>query len=116
MSLLAPVSLQASVSLQAPVSLPAALVPSAGQIRQPVRESSKDTPARIGQAATDFEALLLGQMLKTAREALEGDDEEKDPNSAMIEFGEQQFAQALASSGGFGIAKMVVAGLRKNAD
>jgi Rod binding domain-containing protein len=55
-------------------------------------------------------------MLKTAREALEGDDEEKDPNSAMIEFGEQQFAQVLASSGGFGIAKMVVAGLKKNAD
>jgi flagellar protein FlgJ len=98
------------------MSIEAAAVLSAGQIKQPVRENFKDTPARIGQAATDFEALLLGQMLKTAREALEGDDEEKDPNSAMIEFGEQQFAQALASSGGFGIAKMVVAGLRKNAD
>jgi Rod binding domain-containing protein len=116
MSIQAPMSLHAPMSLQAPMSLAAASGHSAGQIKQPVRESSKDTPARIGQAATDFEALLLGQMLKTAREALEGDDEEKDPNSAMIEFGEQQFAQALASSGGFGIAKMVVAGLRKNAD
>ncbi len=104
------------MSLQAPVSLEAATVLSAGQIKQPVRASSKDSAARIGQAATDFEALLLGQMLKTAREALEGDDEEKDPNSAMVEFGEQQFAQALAGSGGFGIAKMVVAGLKKNAD
>lgn len=109
-------SLQAPISLQASVSLSAGLVPSAGQIKQPIRESSKDTPARIAKAATDFEALLLGQMLKTAREALEGDDDEKDPNSAMVEFGEQQFAQALASSGGFGIAKMVVAGLKKNAD
>jgi Rod binding domain-containing protein len=55
-------------------------------------------------------------MLKSAREAGESDDEEKDPNSTMIDFGEQQFAQALASSGGFGIAKMVVAGLTKHAN
>jgi Rod binding domain-containing protein len=55
-------------------------------------------------------------MLKAAREAGEGDDDEKDPNSTMIEYGEQQFAQTLASSGGFGIAKMVVAGLTKHAD
>jgi len=98
--------------------LQAAIVPLIGQTMQPLRGTSKDSPApvRIGKAATDFEALLLGQMLKSAREAGEGDEEEKDPNSAMIEFGEQQFAQALASSGGFGIAKMVVAGLTKHAD
>jgi Rod binding domain-containing protein len=81
----------------------------------------KDTPAKIQQAATDFEALLLAQMLKSAREAsgggLTGDnDEDSDANSTMIELGEQQFAQALASSGGFGIAKIVVTGLAKNAD
>jgi Rod binding domain-containing protein len=98
------------------MSLEAAVVRAAGQSIQPARDSSKNSPARIGQAATDFEALLLGQMLKSAREALEGDDDEKDPNSTMIEFGEQQFAQALAGSGGFGIAKMVVAGLTKHAD
>jgi Rod binding domain-containing protein len=55
-------------------------------------------------------------MLKSAREAGEDDEEEKDPNSTMIDFGEQQFAQVLASSGGFGIAKMVVAGLTKHAN
>jgi Rod binding domain-containing protein len=98
------------------MSIEAAVVRAAGQSMQPVRNTSKNSPARIGQAATDFEALLLGQMLKSAREALEGDDDEKDPNSTMIEFGEQQFAQALAGSGGFGIAKMVVAGLTKHAD
>jgi Rod binding domain-containing protein len=31
--------------------------------------SLKDNPAKLRQAATDFEALLLGQMLKSAREA-----------------------------------------------
>jgi flagellar protein FlgJ len=83
---------------------------------QPVSGNTKDSPARIGHAAKDFEALLLGQMLKAAREAGEGDDDEKDPNSTLIEYGEQQFAQAMANSGGFGIAKMVVAGLTKHAD
>jgi flagellar protein FlgJ len=81
----------------------------------------KDTPAKVRQAATDFEALLLGQMLKSARETSGGgltaeDDEDSEANSTMIELGEQQFAQALASSGGFGIAKIVVTGLAKNAD
>jgi Rod binding domain-containing protein len=104
------------------MSLEAGILPTIGQSVQlvreasPVREPAKESPARISHAATDFEALLLGHMLKTAREAGEGDDEEKDPDSALIEFGEQQFAQVLASSGGFGIAKMVVAGLTKHAD
>jgi Rod binding domain-containing protein len=87
----------------------------------PAGSAKKDTPAKIQHAATDFEALLLAQMLKSAREAsgggLTGDgSDDSDANSTMLELGEQQFAQALASSGGFGIAKMVVTGLAKNAD
>jgi Rod binding domain-containing protein len=83
--------------------------------------AKKGTPAKIRQAATDFEALLLAQMLKSAREAsgsgLTGDGgDDSDANSTMIELGEQQFAQALASSGGFGMAKIVATGLAKNAD
>jgi Rod binding domain-containing protein len=81
----------------------------------------KDTPAMIRQAATDFEALLLGQMLKSAREASSGgltsdgvDDSQE--NSTLVELGEQQFAQALASSGGLGIGKMVIIGLAKHAN
>jgi len=83
--------------------------------------AKKDTPAKIRQAATDFEALLLGQMLKSAREAsgsgLTGDGaDDSQENSTMVELGEQQFAQALANSGGLGIAKMVITGLAKNAN
>jgi Rod binding domain-containing protein len=95
--------------------LAASLAPTA----QSTGSVSHDSPARIRQAATDFEALLLSQMLKSAREtsggdpAVDGADEE---NSTMIELGEQQFAQALASSGGLGIAKMVVTGLAKHAN
>ncbi len=80
-----------------------------------------DNPVRIQKAATDFEALLLAQMLKSARESAGGgivgdSSDDSDANSTMVELGEQQFAQALASSGGLGIAKMVVTGLSKNAD
>ncbi len=84
-------------------------------------EKPKEDPAKIRKAATDFEAMLLDQMLRSAREAggggLTADGSgDNQANSSLIELGEQQFAQALASSGGLGIAKMVVAGLTKHAD
>ncbi len=48
-------------------------------------------------------------MLKSARESgggfIEMGDDGNDANSTMVELGEQQFAQALAANGGFGIAK-----------
>ena len=79
-----------------------------------------DASAKVSKAATDFEALLLGQMLRSAREAagsgLIGDEsEDSESNSSLVELGEQQFARVLAANGGLGIAKMVVAGL-KHAD
>lgn len=79
-----------------------------------------DSPAKIKEAATQFEALLINQMLQSAR-ALGGNgiadgDDSEGAGSAVVELGEQQFAQALASSGGLGIAKMVVAGLEPHAN
>src|SRR5579864_3372527 len=81
----------------------------------------KENRAKIAQCAKDFEGLLLTQMLRSAREAggggLTGDGgDENEANSTLVEFGEQQFAQALANSGALGIAKIVAAGLVKNAD
>jgi Rod binding domain-containing protein len=81
---------------------------------------SKDTPEKIRKAATDFEALLIAQMLKSARESgggMTGDaDEQDETNSTLVELGEQQLAQALSSSGGLGIANMVIAGLKNHAN
>jgi len=78
-------------------------------------------PAPLGKlqkAASDFEALLLGQMLKSARESGEdgSDGEDSESNSSLMDLSEQQFAQTLANNGGLGIAKMVVAGLKTDAN
>ena len=78
--------------------------------------SRRDSPEKVQKAATEFEGMLIAQMLKSARESgggVNGDqDEEDETNSTVLELGEQQLAQMLAQNGGLGIAKMVEAGLQ----
>lgn len=78
--------------------------------------SERDTPEAIAKAATQFEALLIGEVLKSAREAdgsgWLGTDEDE-AGSTLMEVSEQQISQALASRGGLGLAKMISAGLSK---
>lgn len=69
------------------------------------------------QAAGQFEAMLIGQMLRSMREAsgnkgnwLGG--EEAQGSDTMSEFAEQQLGQAISSQGGFGLAKIVEQGLK----
>jgi Rod binding domain-containing protein len=99
---------------------PSFSAPLAGSLSSRSSSRFNDTPEKIQKAATDFEALLIGQMLKSARESgggVTGDaDEQDETNSTLIELGEQQLAQALSSSGGLGLAKMVVAGLTNHAN
>jgi Rod binding domain-containing protein len=79
---------------------------------------NRDTPEAIAKAATQFEALLIGEVMKSAREAdgsgWEGTDEQE-AGSTLMEVSEQQIAQALAASGGLGLAKMISAGLSRAA-
>ncbi len=78
-----------------------------------------DTPEKISGVAKQFEALMIGQMLKSAREASGGgwlggednDDKDDQTGSLVMELGEQGLSQALAAHGGLGIAKMVTANL-----
>jgi Rod binding domain-containing protein len=70
-------------------------------------------PKDLAGAARQFEALLLTQMLRTARESSASDSEgwmgsgsDSAANTA-IEMAEEQFANALAAQGGLGLAKMV---------
>ena len=75
----------------------------------------KDDPTKIKTAATQFEALLIGQMLKSMRDSEggwlgTGDDESA---SSAMEYGQEIFAQALATNGGLGLASMIERGLQE---
>ena len=64
-------------------------------------------------AARDFEALLIGQMLRSVREEGSGwlgtgDD---DAGATAMGFGEEELAGAIAAGGGFGLAKIIASGL-----
>ncbi len=66
--------------------------------------------AKIHKAAEDFEALMIGEMLKTARETgSEGWMGSGDgaANSSAMGLGETQLALAIARGGGFGLAQMI---------
>ena len=80
--------------------------------------NTRDTPEAIAKAATQFESLLIGQILKASRESdgsgWLGTDED-DGSSALAEMSEQQVAQTLAANGGLGLGKMIASGLAKTA-
>jgi Rod binding domain-containing protein len=87
--------------------------------RKPGGKLEKDTPESVAKAASQFEALLIGQLLKSAREAggesWMGTDP-SDADSSLMEMSEQQLASTLASNGGLGLAKMVKEGLSRSVD
>jgi Rod binding domain-containing protein len=77
-------------------------------------ERSPARPELVRQAASEFEALLIAQMLRSARSAssltsLDGED--SGSKDAVTEFAEQQLSDTLASAGGLGLANLVATGL-----
>ena len=90
-----------------PVSPSTAPDPST-QLTQP-----KDDPVKVMGAARQFEALLLGQMMKSMRDSEGGwmGTDEDDAASSAMEYGQEMFAQSMANQGGLGLAKLLAAGL-----
>jgi Rod binding domain-containing protein len=84
------------------IASPAALLDAAPQSR----------PKDAEGAAKQFEALLIGQMLRSAREAAQDDDGDS-PGQTMVDLADQQFSQLLANNGGMGLAHMITAGLKE---
>lgn len=92
-----------------------------GSFHQALESASKttDSPEKIANVAKQFEALMIGQMLKSAREASGGgwltdeDNQEDTTGSLVMEMAEQGFSQALAARGGLGIANMVTQNLER---
>src|ERR1700716_1513870 len=94
---------------------PAALTSTPGTT-DPLLSPLRPGKSKIESAAEQFESLLIYEMLKSANSTGSSSlRNEADPNSSLVEMGQQQFAQALASSGGLGLAKMVVTGLNHDA-
>jgi len=78
-------------------------------------EGRRETREDIAKTAGDFEALLISQLLRSARGGQEGwMGTGDDPSaSSVLEMAEDQLAQAMARSGGMGLAQMVVKGLNQ---
>ncbi len=70
-------------------------------------------PQNIAEAAKQFEALMIAQLLKSARGDQNGwMGSGEDSGDAMASgLAEEQFAQALAQSGGLGLSKQFVSSL-----
>ncbi len=83
----------------------------------PIDLTSPDTKGtKIHAAAQQFEALLIGEMLKSAREGQSGGwlgSGEDTGDETGIEMAESQFSTALAKSGGLGLAKMIEGAMAK---
>jgi flagellar protein FlgJ len=92
------------------------LLPTGGGRKPDGAGHQRDDPAKIHDAAQQFEALLLGQMLHSVRESggnwlSTGDDSQGD---CATDFAEQQFAAAMAQQGGLGLATLITQGLKRS--
>ncbi len=85
------------------------------KIEKTLLNAMAPAPMSLKQAASQFEALLIAQMLKSAREADSGGwtGESDQSKSAIMDLAEQHLAELLGSQGALGIARTVVDQLSK---
>jgi Rod binding domain-containing protein len=79
-------------------------------ITPPMSGPTTAAPTKVEGAAKQFEALMIAQMLRTAREDTE---DSSSSASTMLDVADQQFSQVLANNGGLGLAKLIVKGLNQ---
>jgi Rod binding domain-containing protein len=73
-------------------------------------------PEKVHDAAQQFEALLMGQIQRSARQNGSGwlGGGEDSSAECATDYAEQQFAAVLAQHGGLGLADLIVKGLEHN--
>jgi Rod binding domain-containing protein len=91
------------------------------QAQQLQSEQGSGNDAKIEKGAKDFESMLLGSWLQQAEQSFATvpgaeDDEDAAGRDQMMSFGTEALAQAMANSGGIGIAKMISAAMHRAAD
>jgi Rod binding domain-containing protein len=82
--------------------------------RRSIDSRKPSSHEKVQNAAKQFESLLISQMMKSMREAGSGGwmgGGEDKAGSTAVEYAEEAFAQALASSGGLGLSRLIVKGL-----
>jgi Rod binding domain-containing protein len=87
-----------------------------GQTLLPEKPSQVES-LKIKEAALQFEALLIGQMLRIMHEASQGgglSPESDQAGQSMSEFAEQRLSDVLASQGGIGLASLIEQGLHRS--
>lgn len=83
-------------------------------------QPSAQIPTDKREAAQAFEALLIGQLLRSTRDASSsggwlGTGVDKTTES-LAEFAEQQVSQMLSASGGLGLSGLILQGLERDAN
>jgi Rod binding domain-containing protein len=79
-------------------------------------DGNKNSPEKIKSAASQFEALLISQVMKAAHEGEDDADGwlgtgEDQTAQSLMGMADEFFARAVASRGGFGLAQTVAQGL-----
>lgn len=76
----------------------------------PIISSPKAVDPRLERSAHEFEASLMGELLKSFQQAkgLTGEEEEEGSGSALAGFATGSLARAISERGGFGIADRVL--------
>jgi Rod binding domain-containing protein len=79
--------------------------------------TARNSQSKIKDAAEQFEALMMGELLKTAREAGSdggwmgtGDDQ---AGQASVDMAEQQVAAVMSKAGGLGMRNFIMQGLQR---
>jgi len=79
------------------------------------------SPAKLHEVAQQFEALLIGEMLKGVREAtkdsgMDGDDDDDPAGDSAMDMAQTQFAQSIAAQGGLGLSHLIETGLARDSE
>jgi flagellar protein FlgJ len=101
------------------MSMSSASITGATAVIQPLSSGSTaaPSPAKLHDVAQQFEALLIGEMLKSIHEAAQdsGDDDDGDAGGdSAMDMAQSQFAQSIAMQGGLGLTHMIETGLAKD--
>jgi len=98
----------------------AAIVPATGFLHAASADSADaPRPTKLHDVAQQFEALLIGEMLKSIHEAakdsgFDGDDDDDAGGDSAMDMAQTQFAQSIAMQGGLGLSHLIETGLAKD--